>query len=180
MKQIGTQPIKTQRLILRRLTMDDLKDKYEWTGSAENSKFIMEKPHSSIDEAKRELQQEVDRYIQDDFYMWGIVYQDELIGYICGNEINEEIKSICIGYCIKKAYWNRNITTEATKAVIDYFFDVGFNRVFSYHHPLNPASGKVMVKSGMTLEGRIKGGSMLAGEICDCLQYAIVRSEWKK
>ena len=93
--------------------MDDLNDKYEWTGSPENSKFIMKEPHHNIEEAKSELQQEVDSYIHDDFYMWGIVFHGELIGYICGNKINEEMKSICIGYCIKKAYWNQNITTEA-------------------------------------------------------------------
>jgi ribosomal-protein-alanine N-acetyltransferase len=44
--------------------------------------------------------------------------------------------------------------------------------------PLNPASGKVMLKSGMTFEGRIRGGSKLAGEICDCLQYSILRDDW--
>jgi RimJ/RimL family protein N-acetyltransferase len=109
--------------------------------------------------------------------MWGIVFKNELIGYICGNEINEEIKSICIGYCITKSCWNKGITTEAAIAVLRYFFSLGYNRVFSYHNPLNPASGKVMQKSGMKFEGRIRGGSLLAGEICDCLQYSILRKD---
>ena len=58
-----------------------------------------------------------------------------------------------------------------------YLFQMGFNRVFSYHNPLNPASGRVMRKCGMQLEGVIRGGSMLAGEICDCVQYAILRAD---
>jgi len=168
---IGTQPIETDRLLLRRFTQDDSETVFEkWAGSEENSRFVMISPHKSVAETKH--------LISDPrFYMWGIVFENELIGYICGNEINEEIRSICIGYCITKIHWNKGIATEAARAVIRYFFSLGFNRVFSCHNPKNPASGKVMMKSGMTFEGRIRGGSLLAGEICDCLQYSILRAD---
>lgn len=73
---------------------------------------------------------------------------------------------------------NSGLSVKAYDGVImERFFSLGFNRVFSYHNPLNPASGKVMQKSGMKFEGRIRGGSLLAGEICDCLQYSILRSD---
>jgi hypothetical protein len=40
LKHIGTQPIITNRLILRRFTTDDTKDAFEkWTGS-DDSKFL--------------------------------------------------------------------------------------------------------------------------------------------
>lgn len=174
----GTQEIKTERLLLRPFSNNDIKDYFFWTGSPEMSKFIMEKPYSNIEEAKKELNHIINSYSNADYYMWGIVFQNELIGFCCGNEISEEIESICIGYGIKKQYWNKGITTEATKALINYFFNIGFNRIFSYHNPLNPASSRVMLKSGMTLEGRIRGGSKLAGKICDCLQYSILREDW--
>jgi ribosomal-protein-alanine N-acetyltransferase len=175
-KHKGTQTIKTDRLTLRRFTVDDSKDVFEkWTSSYENSRFVMEHPHDSIKKTERMLLEYEKNYNNPDFYMWGIIYEDKLIGYICGNEINEAIKSICIGYCITKSSWNEGITTEAAKAVINYFFSLGFNRIFSYHNPLNPASGKVMQKCGMKFEGRIRGGSLLAGEICDCLQYSILK-----
>ena len=175
---IGTLEIKTERLWLRRFTQTDLDDYFVWTGSPKMSRFIMEKPYKDIKEARDGLTAIINSYSHIDYYMWGIVFQGELIGFCCGNEINEEIRSICIGYGIKEQYWNRGIVTEATKALIDYFFQMGFHRIFSYHNPLNPASGRVMVKSGMTFEGRIRGGSRLAGEICDCLQYSILREDW--
>lgn len=178
LKYKGTQTIKTERLVLRRFTIDDSKDVFEkWAGSSENSRFVMRNPHENVEETKRMLLKYVGSYNKPSFYMWGIVFENELIGYICGNEINEEIKSICIGYCITKSCWNKGITTEAAMAVIHYFFSLGFNRVFSYHNPLNPASGRVMQKCGMKFEGRIRGGSLLAGKICDCLQYSILRSD---
>jgi ribosomal-protein-alanine N-acetyltransferase len=174
----GTQTIMTSRLILRRFTLDDSKDVFErWTSSYENSRFVMKCPHDNINQTEQILLEYVNSYANPNFYMWGIVFENQLIGYICGNELNEELMSICIGYCITKSCWNKGITTEATKAVINYFFSLGFNRIYSYHNPLNPASGKVMQKCGMEFEGRIRGGSLLAGEICDCLQYSILKSE---
>lgn len=175
----GTVKLETKRLILRRFTIDDAEDVFQrWSGSAENSRFVMRSPHLSVTETKEMLQEYIRNYDKPDFYMWGIVFEGNLIGYICGNEMNEEIKSICVGYCITKSCWNKGITTEATKVVIDFFFSIGFNRIFSYHNPLNPASGKVMQKCGMRFEGRIRGGSMLAGKICDCLQYAILVEDY--
>lgn len=174
----GTQTIKTNRLTLRRFTADDSRDAFEkWASSPEISRFVMKCPHSKIIETEQLIAEWVNDYKNANFYMWGIVFEGELIGYICGNELNEDIKCICIGYCITKSCWNKGITTEATKAVINYLFTIGFNRIFSYHNPLNPASGRVMQKCGMQFEGRIRGGSLLAGEICDCMQYAILKAD---
>lgn len=178
LKHNGSQTIKTERLILRRFTMEDSESVFKnWTGSSEISRFVMKYPHKNVDETKQMLLNYINSYNEANYYMWGIIFENELIGYICGNEINEEIRSICIGYCITKSCWNKGITTEATIAVINYFFSLGFNRVFSYHNPLNPASGKVMQKSGMKFEGIIRGGSLAVDEICDCVQYSILRSD---
>jgi ribosomal-protein-alanine N-acetyltransferase len=178
-KHIGTQPITTNRLILRRFTKDDYKDAFEKWTSCKDSRF-WQPPHKNMEETKKTINGYVKNYKNKDYYMWAIEFNNKLIGLVCGNEINESIKSICIGYCITKSCWNIGITTEASKALINYFFNIGFNRVFSYHNPLNPASGRVMQKCGMTLEGKIRGGSMFAGEICDCLQYSILKSDIKK
>ena len=179
LNHIGTQTITTNRLILRRFSVDDIADAfYKWTSSCA-SRF-WEPPHKNIQETVKMIYEYVKNYDNADWYMWAVVFENELVGLVCGNEINEEIKSICIGYCIAEPYWNKGIATEASKALINYFFDIGFNRIFSYHNPLNPASGRVMQKCGMKFEGRIRGGSLFNGEICDCLQYSIIRSDMNK
>ena len=176
LNHIGTQPITTNRLTLRRFTEGDSKDAFKKWTSSYDSKF-WEPPHKNIEETEQVINEYVKNYDNADWYMWAVVFENELIGLVCGNEINEDIKSICIGYCITKSCWNKGIATEASKALIKYFFDIGFNRVFSYHNPLNPSSGRVMQKCSMTFEGRIRGGSLFAGEICDCLQYSILKSD---
>ena len=176
LKHSGTQPIKTDRLTLRRFSPDDARDAFDkWTGCQDSEYW--EPPHKSIKETEQAINEYIQNYGNIDWYMWAVDLEGELIGLICGNEINEDLRSICIGYCITKPCWNKGIATEASKALIRYFFDAGFNRVFSYHNPQNPASGRVMQKCGMAFEGRIRGGSMFAGEICDCMQYAILKSD---
>jgi ribosomal-protein-alanine N-acetyltransferase len=175
-KHIGTQLIKTERLILRRFTLADINDVYNKWASSQDSDF-WQVPHKNIEETVQEVNKYVENYNKLDWYMWAVGFNNELIGLVCGNELNDEFKRICIGYCLTKSCWNKGIATEASKTLIKLFFDIGFNRVFSYHNPLNPASGKVMQKCGMKYEGRIRGGSMYRGEICDCLQYAILKSD---
>ncbi|HEY5563109.1 MAG TPA: GNAT family N-acetyltransferase [Clostridiaceae bacterium] len=176
LNHIGTQIITTKKLTLRRFTVDDSKDAFEKWTSSYDSRF-WEPMHKIIEETEQMINEYVKNYDNADWYMWAVIYENELIGLVCGNEINEDIKSICIGYCITKSCWSKGIATEASKALIEYFFDIGFNRVFSYHNPLNPSSGRVMQKCGMIAEGKIRGGSMFAGEICDCLQYSILKSD---
>jgi ribosomal-protein-alanine N-acetyltransferase len=175
-KHTGTQPIKTERLSLRRFTSDDISDAYEKWTSCQDSDF-WEPPHKNIIETEREINRYIENYGNLDWYMWAVDFNNKLVGLVCGNEINEEFRSICIGYCITRSCRNKGIATEASKALIKLFFEIGFNRVYSQHNPLNPASGRVMQKCGMLYEGRIRGGSMYQGEICDCLQYAIIKSD---
>jgi ribosomal-protein-alanine N-acetyltransferase len=175
-KHVGTIPINTERLTLRKFTLDDISDVYEKWTSCQDS-YFWEPPHKNIEETKTEVTKYVNNYNRLDWYMWAVIFEKELVGLVCGNEINENLRSICIGYCITKSQWNKGIATEASKALIKLFFDIGFNRVFSGHNPLNPASGRVMEKCGMQYEGKIRGGSMYRGEICDFLQYALLKSD---
>ena len=60
------------------------------------------------------------------------------------------IKKAAIGYIINQKYWNQGLTTEANRAVIELAFEkIGMNKLDAFHDNDNPASGKVMEKSGM-------------------------------
>ena len=62
-----------------------------------------------------------------------------------------------IGYCFGKKFWNQGYATEALTAVIEFMFDiVGIEKLSARHSYLNPASGKVMINSGMTFDGILK------------------------
>lgn len=71
--------------------------------------------------------------------------------------------------------------TEAVKKLIDFFFNsVGFNRVSASHAHENPASGKVMQKSGMIYEGTMRQATKCNNGMFDKVNYAILSEDYFK
>ncbi|MCL2884838.1 MAG: GNAT family N-acetyltransferase [Oscillospiraceae bacterium] len=72
------------------------------------------------------------------------------IGYIYINKIDADRETASIHYLIGRNYWNKGFATEACKAVLLFAFtEIGIHKIQTYHHVKNPASGKVLQKSGM-------------------------------
>ena len=137
--------------------------------------------HTNIDVSKSVTEDWVNSYSDEKFYQWGIVLKengDEPIGGISVVHMNEDISMVHIGYCIGRAWWHNGITSEALKAVMDYFFEkVEVNRIESRHDPRNPNSGKVMQKCGMKYEGTLRSSDWNNQGICDACYYALLKSE---
>lgn len=56
-----------------------------------------------------------------------------------------------VGYCIGKAWWNKGFTTEALKAVVEYWFkNTDSSWLACCHAFKNPASGRVQQKAGLS------------------------------
>ena len=54
-----------------------------------------------------------------------------------------------IGYWIGKPYWNQGLGTEALRGMVDWCFNkMGFYTLWSDFFVDNPASGRIMEKSG--------------------------------
>lgn len=104
---------------------------------------------------------------------------DEFIGGI-GLTIEQRFSRAEIGYWIAEPFWNRGLTTEAAKAVIRFGFEkLGLNKLTCSHFEKNPASGKVIVKSGMIKEGHLKEHVCKDGVFHDLVVYGLTRKEAK-
>ena len=92
--------------------------------------------------------------------------------------MKDDLGLVEVGYCLGRAWWHREITSEALQAVIDFFFDrVGANCICSYHDPNNPHSGMVMKHCGMKYEGTRRAADRNNTGICDASWYSILKSE---
>lgn len=182
MKHCGTQRLETERLVLRRLVIEDAEAMYKnWASDDEVTKYLMWPTHANIDVSKSVIEDWVNSYSDEKFYQWGIVlkeYGDEPIGGISVVHMNEDVSMVHIGYCIGRTWWHKGITSEALKAVMDYLFDVvDVNRIESRHDPRNPNSGGVMKKCGMKYEGTLRSSDWNNQGICDACYYALLKSE---
>lgn len=183
MDHCGTIKLETKRLILRRFEESDAKAFYDnWASDPKVTRFLTWPTHTSIDVTRKVLQSWLPLYENKDYYHWVITLKErdnEPVGTIHG-QVNDDLDLIQIGYCLGRAWWNKGIMTEATQAVIRFFFEeVNANCICSYHDPNNPNSGKVMQHCNMTYEGTRRAADRNNTGICDASWYSILREEYK-
>lgn len=182
MKHRGTQRLETERLILRRFISEDAGAMYRnWASDDEVTKYLTWPAHPDIRVSKLVTEEWVNSYSDEKYYQWAIVLKengDEPIGSISAVDVEENISMVHIGYCIGRTWWHQGITSEAMRAVMDFFFDeVDVNRIEARHDPRNPNSGKVMKKCGMKYEGTLRSADRNNQGICDACYYALLKSE---
>ncbi len=184
MQHKGTQPLETDRLILRRAIRTDAQAMFDnWGSDPAVTKYLSWPTYTSVEPACGVLENWIAGYDNPDFYQWMIVPKDlsQPIGSIGVVSHNDSTAGAEVGYCIGRPWWHQGIMTEALQAVIRYLFDaVGFNRIEAQHDVNNPNSGAVMRKCGMTFEGIHRAAGKNNQGICDLAVYAIVGSQERK
>ena len=183
MRHLGTQTLETNRLILRRFTIEDAPAMYRnWASDPEVTKYLTWPTYTDPAMADAILSDWSESYSRDNFYQWAIELKElkEPIGSISVVSHNDALQIAHIGYCLGRAWWHKGIMSETLQAVIDYLFDqVGMRRIESLHDPNNPHSGSVMRKCGMHYEGTHRQSDRNNQGICDAAWYAILASDRK-
>lgn len=178
-KHLGTRQIETERLILRRFTVEDADKMYEnWANDPEVTKYLTWPTHQDVETTKAVLKDWVAGYEKEDQYQWCITLKEknEPIGSISVVGGCEKANSVEIGYCIGRAFWHQGYTSEALAAVMKFFLDeAGAARIQARHDAKNPHSGDVMKKCGMKYEGTAIRADWNNSGICDCVQYGYVK-----
>lgn len=124
MKHLGTKELETERLILRRFTINDADDMYKnWASDLEVTKYLMWSTHDSVDVSRDVLNTWISDYEKDDFYQWAIVPKDlnQPIGTISIVHQDISTKMVHVGYCIGKKWWSQGFTSEALSRLIRFF-----------------------------------------------------------
>ena len=179
----GTQTIRTERLILRRFTVDDAQAMFtQWANDERVTRYLTWDAHESPEATKQLLELWCAAYENLNTYNWVMEYEGTPIGNISVVQLNEKCEYAELGYCMGYTFWNKGFMSEAAKAVIDYLFaEIGVNRVGISHAVKNPASGRVAQKCGLTFEGtKREYFKTSAGEFLDISDYGIIKSDWEK
>ena len=173
--------ISTDRLILRRMTMKDAQDIFEYSRDPEVARHVLWTAQKHISEAKEYVRYMTKRYRDDLPSSWGIIDKESgrLVGTIGYMAFSEENASVEIGYSLARWLWGKGMATEALRAVIDYTFEaMDINRIEAQHELTNPSSGRVMEKCGMRKEGELRQRLYNKGKYVDVALYAIVKSDY--
>lgn len=181
MKYVDFTELTTLRLRLRKLRENDAEDFYKFGSDTEVSRYMLWKPHTSIDESARSIESTLRKYDEGKFYRWGIalIDTDTLIGMIQLLRFDESNSSCSFAYMLNKDYWNKGLGTEVLSTVIQFAFEeMQIEMIEADHMSGNSASGAVMRKCGMVFTGTAESKYEKDGELCGVDSYVITKSRW--
>lgn len=143
--------LRTERLMLRPWTMDDLSDFYEYASVDGVGQMAGWLPHKSIEESREILQRFIEGKNQ-----FALEFNGKVIGSLGIEEYHEkELPEFInwrgreLGYVLSKDYWGRGLMPEAVKAIIKYLFEtVGLDFIVCGHFVENNQSQRVQEKCG--------------------------------
>lgn len=153
--------IETERLILRRFTLDDADDYFHLIADPEVNLYTGQGPVTSIEEARQVLR---DHPLRDyDTVGYGRMACIEkstgrLIGF-SGMKYMKDLGETDVGYRFFKDTWGKGYATESARVLMrDCIREFGLRRVIGLCDRRNGDSAKVLVKLGMTFERRLNVG----------------------
>ena len=178
LNHVGTQILRTKNLVLRQFETGDAENMFNnWANDRVVTRYLTWLPHTDMEVTRNVVRIWANGYKDSNFYQWAIQERGgQVIGSISLFDICEEVGRCETGYCIGRYYWGRGYMTETLSAVVRFGLEtVGFDRIQAMHDVRNPASGRVMIKSGLAYEGRLRRYAKNGlGEIVDVDLYAVI------
>ncbi|MFD0963427.1 GNAT family N-acetyltransferase [Pseudofulvibacter geojedonensis] len=143
--------IETERIYLREFNSEDVAFLYRLNQDEDVMQYTGDAPFKNMKEAETF----VANYDYEKYQMgrWAVCSnkQGEFLGW-CGLKYHPDKDFVEVGYRFFKKHWNKGYATEATKACINYGFNVlRVQEIFAFANSLNIASCKVAEKAGMEL-----------------------------
>lgn len=166
--------LETERLLIRKFTMDDLPVLIKLRSDPEVYKYLGGTRMQNPEAIEKRLRTYIDCCERFGFGSCALVWKEtgEMFGW-GGLMPLEETGEIEVGYGMAKRFWGKGIGYECARAWLEYGFEkAGLERIVAIADPENIGSWRIMEKLGMQYEKTEKHYGM------DCFFYAISREDW--
>jgi RimJ/RimL family protein N-acetyltransferase len=152
--------LETERLRLRRLTLDDAPFILRLVNEPAWLQFIGDKGVRNLDEARRYLRKgPLELYARFGFGPLAVEFKTDAtpIG-VCGLLKRETLPDADIGFAFFPHYWGQGYAFEAATAVLaDARQRLGLKRILALTAPANVASIRLLGRLGLKDEGMVRG-----------------------
>jgi [ribosomal protein S5]-alanine N-acetyltransferase len=175
--------LKTERLILRQLTLDDIDAVYTIRSDYEVTRLNIGAAYTSIEQARTLIESILDNYQRENELRWGVTLKDSdntVIG-MCGYNYwaRHDFRG-SVGYDLARAYWGQGIMSEAVRVVIRFGFEhMGLNRIEADASVENEASIRILEKLGFHHEGIEREQYFEGSEFHDLMLFSLLRRDYK-
>ncbi len=176
--------LETERLILRKPTMDDLKDLISGINNLNVSRYLLKvkNPYNEED-AKWWVNHANEKKNENHEFNIELKSEKKLIGGIGLSGYNEYAGTAEIGYWVAESYWKQGIVSEAVSEILKYAFDtLNLRRITLKAYAPNEGSNAVANKFGFSFEGtmRQEDRTLSTGDVYDTNFYGLLKEDWKK
>jgi RimJ/RimL family protein N-acetyltransferase len=177
-------PIKTDRLLLRLYTQDDLDDVYDIQSRPGVTRYLYWGPRDR-EQAQSSLDMKVDASrLKDegDNLTLAVVLPEtgKVIGDVMLIWVSREHRQGEIGYVFHPDHGGHGYATEAAEVMLRLGFEaLGLHRIIGRLDGRNTASARVLERLGMRREAHLVQNEIVKGEWTDELIYAMLQDEWR-
>ena len=153
-EEIGEQKcFETDRLYIRNLRESDADKMYKnFWGSDIVYRYLPWKKCEDVEVAREKIKVLIRNDSIPNRYYWGVEYKPigEVVGMVWFVDYDREKKKIETGYCLGEKFWKQGIMTEALTIISRYLLESmdGITKICATHDLANPASGRILEKSG--------------------------------
>jgi RimJ/RimL family protein N-acetyltransferase len=177
-------PIKTERLLLRLYTEDDLRDVYDIQSRPDVVRYLYWGVRDQA-QARGSLAMKIAasglREEGDNLTLAVVLPETgKVIGDVLIIWTSREHRQGEIGYIFHPGFGGRGYATEAAEVVLRLGFEAfGLHRVVGRLDARNTASARVLERLGMRREAHLVQNELVKGEWVDEVVYAMLEDEWR-
>lgn len=177
--------LRTKRLTIRELTIDDIDNIHILHSLTETDEFNTLGIPESIQTTEKILNEWISQQKQEPriSYIFGIDKTDDnhFIGLIALNLGRVNYRTGEVWFKIHKDYWRKGYTSEALVCLLDFGFNnLNLHRIEAGCAVENIASSKTLEKAGFTREGLKRKKLPIRGEWKDNYFYGILEEDFNK
>jgi len=166
----------TERFLLQQVVPEDQQFIFEGLSHPDIIPFYGVR-YDSFDDTKKQMDWYEKSYKEGTGGPWKIIDRNtgEKIGVVAYYYHKTEHKKAEVGFWLFPQYWNRGVTTEVLKKVIEYCQkEKDIHRLEAFVEEMNIASRKVLEKLGFVYEGTMKDCEIKNGKYISLLIYALI------
>lgn len=173
------QNLESERLLLRRITAEDIQEVYDLRSNPDIMKYIPRPLVTNHDEALAHITMINDKIESGEAINWGITLKpsNKLLGIIGHYRIKWEHFRSEIGYMLLPETAGKGMATEALQLIVNY----GFNHMKMHSlegviDPENFASARVLEKNGFVKEAHFREYEFYEGKFLDSAIYSKLKN----
>jgi RimJ/RimL family protein N-acetyltransferase len=176
-------PVRTERLIIRALTFDDIDRHFAIFSNPDVVRFLYEEPLTR-EQAQEHLKRRcaLDLPNEGEWVNFGVELADDgvLIGELGMANLSLAHRHYEVGYVFDPAYFGQGYATEATAIIVELAISgLGAHRVTGRLDARNARSAGVLGRLGMRREAHFVENEFMKGEWTDEAAYAVLEDEWR-